>query len=636
PRILRGEYWLENNAFSRAVADFDTVLDADPDNLPALLARARSYTRAGLTSKAIVDYQHAAGLSPDDAEIAATLQELVETRAARLARQVRYDSAALMDPAFRVDLGTPDAPHHAVIVHAGDRLSESLGKINSAALTTALETGALHVTHLFTYTGQDKTIWANLSLICAGPDNFARMAALLRSDAGQKAVADMVNDAPEALTALHAALPTESPDAAAALSACALDRAHALRYLADWNAKRDMLSWKGVNYYDNWPVFVLDDAPLTAKAFNAALRSDLINAVVTEAPTPEAPAKTPREDMATEPATVAMAPAENVAPEAEPEAVTEKPAQGDNAGVPHPAPRPTLSPTSSAPEGPAVTATPHQAPQNAVSLLTIAPASASRLPPYLKGIWVPTLAECIAYTNRTATPTRLDDAFPQTNAPDAKPFGTILLAGKWLYLNDTSDTRCALQDFVIPAEDSAAPGWTARLTCASAQDGTMSAPVTLTERPSDGPAPHMMAQRSTQEAREMVLCQPIGALSRGFAPLWENNAENCRVTAPLANVRLTFTHSPEQRLTLSLHPDDTSTQPAPLQVLLDSQPWPLETRPGANGWNVDLGSFDAAAAALGAGLVFEIGSSEQGMWRLPLLGSGRAMGALAACNTASD
>ncbi len=334
-RALRGDLHLALGALSRAIADFDAVLETAPDSVPALVGRARARTRSGLTELALADYDKALALVPDTAGLADARAALIVARTAPDPATLRYDPTALMDPAFRIAEGDSAAPAALVIVHAGNALAGEAAQLPRAALTPALEAGALSVTHLFTYTGRDSSIWANLALICAGPDGFSATYGALASDAAQTALAAIDaghgRDAFEALVASAygaAGLdPSRGPD-------CAFNRSKALAYLAEWTDKREAGAWRAISLYDSWPVFVLDGEVMRV----AALRARLDALTPPQPPHAALPA---RDDTAS--ATSAIDPAPTQASDTQPEA--------DVAGAPPE--MPDAAPPAAAPQIPA-------------------------------------------------------------------------------------------------------------------------------------------------------------------------------------------------------------------------------------------------------------------------------------------
>ncbi len=267
----RGDLLREAGALARAIADYDAALAATPDHLPALTGRAQALTRSGLIGNARADYDRALALAPDDPALIAARTALATDRDDRLAATLRYDPAALMDPAFRISEGNPAAARQLVIVHAGNALDREVARLPGSALAPARDSGAIGITHLFTYTGQDSAIWANLALICAGPQGFGTVYDALTTQAAGNAL-DAI-DSGGGRAAFEAIVATAYAAAGldAEASACATDRARAIRYLADWNDKRDVQSWRGASIYDQWPVYVLDGTVVTTATLSDTL-----------------------------------------------------------------------------------------------------------------------------------------------------------------------------------------------------------------------------------------------------------------------------------------------------------------------------------------------------------------------------
>ncbi|GGD43018.1 hypothetical protein GCM10011358_28540 [Sinisalibacter lacisalsi] len=600
--VATGDIWLENNAFSRAIRAYDAALARAPDHLPALVGRARAYTRAGLVGNALADYDRALALAPDDAALAAARDAIVNARAARQAETIRYDPAALMAPEFRIEQGPPGADAHLVIVEVGTDLAARNAEPDPAALARALETGALRLTRLFTYTGEDSAIWANLALICGGSEAFETLRTTFRGEAGRTALAAIGASGDLApLKALVAEAYAGAGVDAARVESCAFDRGMALRYLADWSEKHDSHAWKGVNFYDYWPVLVWNDAPLPADEVNARLQA--------LAPPPEA-------SIVAEPVAVA----------------TEDPGEDDATPPDDPAPAEAVAPDAQdAPDGDTAVDAPATA-DLAPPPMPPAPAPVTAqgsVPAELRGIYAPGLVECLAYDARRAAAQRLDDILPAVNPLDGPPVGTILLTSRRLHLFNATDTECGLA--ALPETDAEAP-WQAGFACTNALAKGVIAPLGLVRVDGEGPAPRLEARLGEAPPVPLVQCRAFGLLGRDAGPLWRFDATECRLRAEVAAGGFTFEVGPAGHLMLRLQPEAAGAGEPP-RLWLDGTAWddgrPTETE---TGWQVDLGPFSGAAERLGLGLFLEAaGGGAPGRLRLPLLGSAAAMAQLAAC-----
>lgn len=601
----RADLHLALGALARARADFDAAIEAAPNDVAALVGRARARTRSGLAALAVADYDAALALAPDRPGLAEERAALTRPAPTGL----RYDPAALMDPAFMVAEGTPGAVAQLVIVHAGNDLAHEEALMPRAALAPALAAGALGVTHLFTYTGQDSAIWANLALICAGPEGFSPTWAALAGEPARAALEAI--DAGTGRSDFEAVVSATYAGAgldAARGSECAFSRTKALGYLADWTDKREAEAWRGSSFFDAWPVFVLDGTVVNAAELREALSA-------LAPPEPEATAAAPVSPQVPQAETEANQPPT-------PETAVARP-MGEAE------PKPELEPQ------PAPTREPEPAPEHAPRPAGFGPVDdAARIPAELRGIWAPTLIDCIAYSNAIAAPDRLDSALPALNPLEGPPIGTVLLTSRRMLLFNAVATGC---DLVSTDANDATP-WAARLACRNGLVSGIVAPMSLSRVDGVGPAPRLTVSFGNHGELELLQCRPLGALGRDFALLWQVGGERCTVSAPVTGARFDFTVD-TGALVLTITPDGSPDQTAgsTLAVTLDGALLQANGAWQAGAWRIDLGPFEAVADRLATGLLMEATATapgdEAGPWAriLPLLGSNRAMAALADC-----
>lgn len=623
----RAGLYLALGALSRAAADFDSVLAAAPDDVAALVGRARARTRSGLTALALADYDAALALAPGTPGLA----EEHATLAGPALAGLRYDPAALMDPAFVVTQGAPTAKTRLIIVHAGNDLSREEALLPLATLAPALASGAIGVTHLFTYTGQDSAIWANLALICAGPEGFGPTWEVLAGEPARAALAAIDaghgRDDFEALVASAYAQAGLDPGRGAD---CAFSRAKALGYLADWTDKREAETWRGSTFYDAWPVFVLDGTVVSA----AEVRGVLAGLAPTEA---EDPAQTGQEAPPGTAETPPQGPLANIETDIPP-GIGEQATQTEAGGAAPATDRDmagelvTEPGTEAAPDLPP-SAKP--APEAAPLPAGLGPVDdTANIPAELRGIWAPSLVECIAYDEAVESADRLDTALPEVNPLDGPPIGTVLLTSRRMLLFNAVATSC---DLVSVTSGNAAP-FSAQLACRNGVAPGIVVPMTLARIENTGPAPRLGVNFGRHGGIELVQCRPLGALGRTFAPLWQIDPERCRVSAPVTGARFDFAAlAGTMVLTIMPDPAPDEADGSALTLALDGASLATTGVWQSGAWQIDLGQFAAMADGLAKGLLLKATAAAPGesgtLWTrtLPLLGSGRAMAALAAC-----
>ena len=603
--LARAKLHLALGALSRARADYDTVLAAAPDNVAARVGRARARTRSGLTALALADYDAALALAPDTPGLAEERAALAQPAPTGL----HYDAGALMAPAFVVTEGAPGAAARLVIVHASNDIAREEALLPRATLAAALAAEALEVTHLFTFTGQDSAIWANLALVCAGPEGFSPTWKALASEPARAALEAIdTGRGRGAFEALVSAAYTAAGLEAGRGPDCAFNRGKARAYLAAWSDKRETEAWRGRTIYDAWPVFVFDGTVMSA----AKVRSK-VAALIPDETTETAALAMPQEAPLTG-AEVALA------------VDAERQTTADSAAM-----RTVADPEPTADAEPAPTSAPEASPLPA----GFGPVdTAARLAAELRGIWAPSLVDCIAYTKAIADPDRLDTALPGLNPLDGPPIGTVLLTSRRMLLFNAVATGC---DLVSVADD--AGTLLARLACRNGIAPGIVTPMTLAQVEAAGPAPRLAVKFGAQDRIELLQCRQLGALGRDFAPLWQLDTEACSVSAPVTGARFVFAvDTGAMVLTITPDPVPDLAEGEALALALDSAPLKASGAWQAGAWRGDLGPFAAMANRLATGLLLEATASGPGEaaapWQrtLPLLGSGRAMAALAACS----
>lgn len=670
----RVEIWDAQRAWNRARADLDAALAAAPGDAQVLALRAWVNDRAGMTAAAQADYDAARAAAPDDADLAREGDALVAAQAERTAARVQFGPEAVPSDDFRVEIGDAAAPNTLHIVHAATDLAPEVAAVDTALFDRAVDDGALRIVHLFTYTGEDASIWGNLALICAGPDGFAATHAALSDTPGRAALdAAGTGDFAPLERLLNAAYSVAGIDEGLVRS-CALDRMSATRYLADWQAHRDAGAWRGINLLDTWPVWVLNGTSvgpqeLAAKLAAIAPAPEIPAAPeIAVAPGPEAAgADTPPRPPAPSgnaapadapqpaaPAPVASAPTAEVgqnaapAPVADGDPVTaanapEPSEQNDDASVETAGPPPA---TGEAPPEAVADAGPDDAPANtATEGATPAPVAfpkrpdpvtGARVPVELRGIYAPTLAACLNYLETIEDPSRIDAVLPDMNPLDGPALGTILVTSRRVYLFNPLDTECA-----IAGADTGADGdWQGSFACASPLAPAAAPQMQLARAPADGSAPLISASFGTAAPVVLRQCRALGQLGNAFAPLWAQGGTACTVAVPVEQGKFTFSVDADGNLVLRIAPASIPAEAGRtlLHAVIDGASWnETSGRWDGTGWQKSLGSFDAAAERLGWGMFLDVRATGAAFEaRLPLFGSSAAMDTLAACAPASD
>ena len=653
--------------FPAALARLEAALADDPGAADLLGARAQLHQAMRRPSLALADLDRALQTAPDDPDLAAARAAILaqagasEPAAAPIAPpaapDVAYDPAMLMAADFRVVEGAMQAPEELVFLHGAADLDRDAAELDLDALARAVAAGKLRVVHLFTYSGRDSAIWGALAMICAGPEAQAPLARALSAPPARAAFTALdatANTAP--LQALVVAAYGAAGLDPSLVDACVFDRGHALRYLADWGDKYRAIGWRGRNFYDVWPFFALNGTPLSAEALSAqllawapapapeataraepaAVAAPVVASVETAPmPEPAAPEPTaPEASAPTEPPAAAdpVAPTPGPIPGAPPPAMADLPdpeptAAGDAAAPVAPAPDMAAAPIEAVPETAAAAPEPEKATEPAPRATAVPRAAGDlRLARDLKGIFAPSLAQCLVYLDGIATPTTLDGAWPAPNRPDAGPLGTTLFTSQGLVLFDTDDTICDLT-----SGSAEGLGDSAAFACHDRASDAPRTALRATRLEPDGLVPRLTLA-SADTATDMRQCVTLGQLGLRFAPLWRLDDTTCQASAPLTGAQLTF-HPQGGTLVVEIVPRNqpAAAETARIAAALDGIALTEADAPWTGAaWQLPLGPFDASAKALSDGLFFTLTGAGRA-FELPLLGSGAAMAALAAC-----
>ncbi len=561
------------------------------------------------------------------------------------AQTAAVKAESLMDSAFAVPQGAADAPNTLVFVHAGSDLAQDFNGLNEEQLGEAISAGQLRVVNLFTFTGKNSSIWANLALICGGAKGYhATRAALLGNEAKAALSAIDTTGDQAALRALIGAAYDSVGLDAGLLAHCAFDRGHALRYLAEWNRAQDTYFGQGADLYTLWPAFALNGKQMPAQTVNvwltafvataeqAKMREDL-NIATAMAPAtaadtntlpdepgpapvvaetaPEAPADAANTDLAAADQTP------DVALGAVPEATTEATA----APAPELAAAPVIAPMISL-----ATRPPYPAP---------AASAVGRIPSVQRGVWGHSLADCLDYVRGLDQATTLDQALPTPDADDPAQ-ALFLITSQNLSLFDASGTECLLD-----REEASGDSFAARYTC-TAGNGQTAPALELTGLPTRQNVPRLDLRRGTNAGTEMRQCRTLGQLGRIAAPLWKIDSQTCRATAPLSNASFSFHPGADDTLILSVKPAAELPGADALYPGIAVDGTVISTGQAdwtGNGWDISLGQASDAVRAVSRGMFLEARLSEgtaDALYRLPLLGSSQAMKAVMGCSSGGN
>ncbi len=658
--LARAEIYQSQRAWDSALADLDAALALTPDHAGLLARRAGLRAISGRKDAALADYTAALALTPEDSALIKARDRLVAGIAEARAAKIRFAPDAVMAREFQVVEGAEDAPQTLHFVHAATDLGADYAGIDRTALTRATESGALRIVHLFTYTGESGSIWGNLAAICAGSEGYAAAHAALAGASGREALTAAGKGNLTPLETLLDQIADTAGLDAEALRSCALYRARAAQYLADWQTHRDAGSWRGINLLDHWPVLVLDGVPLGPRALTDRLAA-IAPAPDTEAPkapeTADTPDETPQApDTGDNPATDA---GDNPAPDAGDETAPEPAASSPDQNAapaseaPAPAPAEGAAPTSETPAPAPQTGAPASAqtgapaspsaPEQPLFPVRPQPAEDARVPVALRGVYAPSLAACLSYLNRIENPTRIDTVLPPVNPPggsfdatlgadpDQPLLGTILVTSRRAYLFNMLDTECA-----ISGDKGKEANWRGDFACTSPLAPDATPALQIAPKAMIGGAPRISARFGAEDPVTLRQCRALGQLGRAFAPLWSRDAAGCRVSVPLAGSRLGFSLDPEGALLLRVAPGEIPVAAGSIELgaAIDGTPPPGGT-PGkwdGEAWQLSLGPFETAAERLGWGMFLDLRGSGDGFEaRLPLFGSSAAMKKLKAC-----
>ncbi len=577
------------------------------------------------------------------------------------AQTTAVQADSLMDDAFAVPQGAADAPNTLIFVHAGSDLGQDFNKLNQEQLDEAIGAGQLRVVNLFTFTGKDSSIWANLALICGGAKAYPATRAALLGDAGKAALSTIDDTGDQApLRALIGAAYDSAGLEAGLVDYCAFDRGHALRYLAEWNRAQDTYLGQGADIYTIWPSLVLNGTQMPVETVNAWLSAFVASADQAKMqdnpnqPTPVPPAApvevaTPTAPEALDAPALVQVPA-LAAPEAAPDTA-------DNPAPLAPAPAPVVAET--APEAPAETTPPDltladqtpdlspmattapppkpaAAPVTALTTRPPYPAPAAsavgRIPSDQCGVWGHSLADCLGYMRGLDQATTLDQTLPM---PDAEPpeQALVLITSQNLSLFDKSGTECLLDQ-----EEASGDSFAALYNCAAA-NGRSAPALELTGLPPRQQAPRLDMRLGTNPGTEMRQCHTLGQLSRIAAPLWQIDSETCQATAPLSTASFRFHPGTGGTLILSVKPAAELPGGDALYPGIAVDGTVISSGQAdwtGDGWDISLGQVGDAARAVSRGMFLEARLSEgsgDALYRLPLLGSSQAMKAVTGCNS---
>ncbi|MEJ2019397.1 MAG: hypothetical protein P8X51_14245 [Maritimibacter sp.] len=570
-----------------------------------------------------------------------------------------------MDPAYAVEQGVQDAPNRLVFVHAGSDLGGDFDGLNAEAFQHAVELGQLNVTHLFTFTGEESSIWANLSLICAGTAGYEATREALLSEAGKTALTaiDQAGDQTPLREVISTAYDSAGVEADK-VENCAFNRAKAVQYLSDWNRAQDSFLGQGADLYSNWPSFALNGTQMSAATVNswfsvmiARAEQDQHRAMADATEAPESDAQTPvtapdpaaSDQIATATEASDEATSQESSPAPEPEASQDAPAivVADSEQAPAPAETDTLTTATATqattpPSAPAASETPATseaetaepevslpaAPATHAPYPTATASADARIPALARGIWAHSLADCLSYLDGLETPTSLDATLPPSGK-ETTDQALLLITSQNLSFFDQAGTECLLQQ-----QDGSGDSYGARYHCISNhQDGPA---VEITGLPPVKTVPRLDFRLAGADGVEMRQCRSLGQLSHLAAPLWQIDESHCTATAPLHDASLTFGIEAEN-LVLQVAPAQVFAGAAELNPAIRIDGRALGESSGSwtgEHWEFALGGFSEASTRIGRAMFLETrlsGGEGDTLYRLPLLGSSAAMKAIRSC-----
>lgn len=668
PELLteRAEVWLSAGQTDRAFSDLATALAADPDNSGALKVHARALKDLGIDPQAQDHLPPSSQTAENPSTITPTPKIVqVETEEPPRSQSAGFPSASLMKNEFTIFEGVEMAPNDLVFVHSAKRLEQDFTTLSEVNLMHAVTKGQIKITHLFTYSGEDSSVWGNLALICAGPKGFAAASRAMRSEPGQIALRAVEKSGGLGIfrSFLQGAYAAAGIDPEL-VESCALDRAHALRYLQDWNAKYETQGWNGENLYETAPQLILNAAPISATSLNDWLGTlegmgDQAHSPARDAPLTDSPpisppelgdvadalgqvapntdqqdpilaARAPEVDVETAPAPVAapilqpLAEHQIVTPFPDPTVVdighSQSVEQSENV---LPKSQPTTSVLEAA--GTSVTLSARSRP---------VAAEGQRLPPALRGIWSTSVAGCIEYDTAMATAKDLNASIPAIAPLSNSPGMTILITSRILDLRNSTETECGLsrssvRDDLVQAEYS----------CSSPLVPSRSSSLSMRQIQPRATPPRIEIQFGEESKTEFLQCRTLGQVGANFAPLWRLDDSACSVLAPLGDIALFFQPGKDESISVKIIPGRPVSDPGalPFDLSIDGLSLANGTADRDSlGWTISLGKFDKVADAISQGMFLDIsttGGSLPARVTLPLLGSGSAMKALEACRT---
>ena len=110
-------------AFTRAIADFDKVLELQPDNIDALILRGDAYSQLGQAGRALVDLNRAVADAPDNAQAVLHRGVAQGRRGEDRLALADYDQAIKLNPRY-VDALVNRAAVHAAAGRPADAIRD--------------------------------------------------------------------------------------------------------------------------------------------------------------------------------------------------------------------------------------------------------------------------------------------------------------------------------------------------------------------------------------------------------------------------------------------------------------------------------------------------------------------------------
>lgn len=626
PDILaeKGQAWLVWGEPDRALEDLKKALDISPNHTSALNAQSIALDAKGLPEDAektrllLAEMQRSQhpppepprAPEPEPAQSTGTTEIVAEPKPSH------FNPALLMDEAFLVLEGDPNAPNELVFVHAAPMLSNDFDTIDETSLYRAIDAGLIKVVNLFTYTGSDAAVWGNLALICAGSDGFASISSALRSETGQTILTDVENGgSAEALRHFLAGAYSAAGLAPETLETCVFDRQHAVRYLAQWHRAYETQGWDGGNLYETAPSLVLNTAPISSANFATWLSAQEALGQAGAPPAADQLAPTASHEVSTAPEAVVPNTDETVLSDAAANALLQIPILEAPNAPPEGTPKDVASGQLQ----------PQANPDTWFKAGYPTEISDARLPTLLRGIWATSVAGCARYDSTMEKASRLDQAIPEMSKFGTAPFQTILLTSRAIDLRNAAGTLCAL--FQTDGRDAS---FQALYQCQSPLTPTARTELALKRIASNDAPARVSAKLGAGAPIELIQCRTLGQVSTRFASLWLLDRETCTASAPTDGGALQFHIDTEGHLTVSLQEAGSNAPPENrlVRAAIDGQV--LDTDGASN----RLGEFDSVSGAIAKGMfldvLFQTDAARKNL-SLPLLGSGRAMQQIVTC-----